>query len=198
MTLRNMIKWVISPVVFFLLGISVGAPIWLRQLEWLTWDQLDLSNILSIISIAVNTIIAIIIVIVLQRIQDIRRVEKNILIERVGEEVKGIKAFVVNCCNEKSTDFSSITSFFKTANIRISKITSTHSNCENESNLLIEGVTTLNSLLTDPKGTQDLTIDKNKVSLKPKRIQEVNIQMAEVENRSLDLIVCINRQASKH
>ena len=193
-----MLQWVISPVLSFLLGVLVGTPIWLRQYEWLSWGELDLSNILSIVSLVVNTILAIIVVVVLQKLQDIRRVEKNILIERIKEEINDIKDFVTHCCEDKQqTDFSSITSFFKTANIRISKIANTHSNCTEESNGLIEGTTVLNSLLTDPKGTTELMIDKNKVSLKPKRVQEINIQMAEVENRALDLIVCINRQSSK-
>lgn len=198
MMLKRMLRWVISPALSFLLGILIGAPIWLRQYEWLTWSKIELSDIISIVGLVINTTLAIIIVVVLQKLQDIRRVEKNILIERIKEEMTVIKSFVAQCCKAKEqTDFSSVTGFFKTVTTRISKITDTHGNCIKESNDLIEGITALKSLLTDPRGTTDMTIDKNKISLKPKRIQEINIRMAEVENCTLDIIVCINRQTSK-
>ena len=194
--LKNIIKKAISPIAFLLLGVLV-TTIWLRRHEWLTWGELDLSNIISVISIAVNIVLASIVVVVLQRLQDIRRVEKNILIARIESEINNVKKFVQRSCDNDKYDFSSITSFLKTTKIRLNKITDTHSNCVEESKLLLESITTLNSLLTDPKGTADLKIDNNKVSLKPRRIQEINIQIADVENYALDLIICINRHASK-
>jgi len=194
--LKNTIKKAISSVLFFLLGILVTV-VWLRRYEWFSWDELDLSNFLSITSIVVNVVLASIVVIVLQRLQDIRRVEKNILIARIESEIDRVKEFVQKCCTDKESDFSSITSFLKTLKVRLNKITDTHSNCEDESKKMIESITILNSLLTDPKGTKDLKIDNNKVSLKPRRIQEINIQMADIENSALDLIICINRHSSK-
>lgn len=194
--LKNTVKKAISPVGFLLLGV-LATTIWLRRFEWFTWGELDLANLVSIISILVNIILASIVVIVLQRLQDIRRVEKNILIDRIESEINGIKEFVEKCCDNKQSDFSSITSFLKTAKIRLNKITDTHSNCEEESKVLLESITALNSLLTDPKGTEDLKIDNNNVSLKPRRVQEIDIQMADVENYALDLIICINRHSSK-
>ncbi len=194
--LKNITKKIISPIIFLTLGVLVTV-IWLRRCEWLTWDELNLSNLISIISIFVNIILASIVVVVLQRIQDIRRVEKNILISRVEAEISRVKEFVEKCCTDERSDFSSITGFLKTLKIRLNKITDTHSNCESESKNLLESITTLNSLLTDPKGSNDLKIDRNKVSLKPRRIQEINIQMAEIENSTLDLIICINRHSSK-
>lgn len=194
--LKNTIKRTISPAIFFIFGIVVSI-VWLRRHEWFSWDELDLSNVLSIFSIVVNIVLASIVVIVLQRLQDIRRVEKNILIARIESEIKRLKEFVQKCCADKQSEFSSITGFLKTLNVRLNKVTDTHSNCEEESKQLIESITTLNSLLTDPKGTKDLKIDNNKVSLKPRRIQEIDIQMADVENSALDLIICINRHSSK-
>lgn len=194
--LKNTARKAISPVAFLLLGVLVTF-VWLRRCEWFTWDELDLSNLLSIISIVVNVVLASIVVIVLQRLQDIRRVEKNILIARIETEISGVKEFVKKCCDDDRSDFSSITSFLKTLKVRLNKITDTHSNCEDESKLLLESITALNGLLTDPKGTDDLKINNNKVSLKPRRIQEINIQMADVENCALDLIICINRYSSK-
>lgn len=194
--LKNIIKKATSPIVFLLFGILITIT-WLRRYEWLTWDELDLSNMLSMVGIVVNVVLASIVVIVLQRLQDIRRVEKNILIARIETEISEVKEFVKKCCDDKQSDFSSITSFLKTSKVRLNKITDTHSNCEEESKQLLESVTTLNSLLTDPKGTNDLKIDNNKVSLKPRRVQEINIQMADIENFALDLIICINRHSSK-
>ena len=195
--LKKILNLIIIPVLFLFLGIIIGSPIWLRNSEWLKWDQLNLSNVISILSLVVNTIIAIVVVFVLQKLQDIQRVEKNILITRVDEEVKNINEFVNRCCTSDHTDFSSITSFFKTSNIRINKITNTHSNCGKESKVLIENITVLNSLLTDPNETSDLVINNNRISLKLKRIQEIKIQMAEVQNQTLCLILCINSRASK-
>lgn len=194
--LKNITKKAISPVAFLLLGVLFTVT-WLRRYEWLTWGELDLSNLLSIVGIVVNIVLAIIVVIVIQRLQDIRRIEKNILITRVETEISRVEDFVKKCCDDKQSDFSSITGFLKTSKIRLNKITDTHSNCEEESKQLLESITILNSLLTDPKGTDDLKIDKNKVSLKPRRIQEINIQMADIENYALDLIICINRHSSK-
>lgn len=196
MTLKITVKRAISPVIFFFLGMLAMA-IWFRHGEWLTWDELNLSNLLNIISIVVNIVLASIVVVVIQRLQDISRAEKNILIARIESEIDNVKKFVQECCGHDRTDFSSITSFLKTSKIRLNKITDTHSNCEEESKLLLESITFLNGLLTDPKSTGDLKIDNNKVSLKPRRIQEINIQMADVENHALDLIVCINRYSSK-
>lgn len=195
--LKNTARKAISPVAFLLLGVLVTFA-WLRRYEWFTWGELDLSNLLSIISIVVNVVLASIVVIVLQRLQDIRRVEKNILIARIETEINGVKEFVKKCCGDDQSDFSSITGFLKTLKVRLNKITDTHSNCESESKLLLESITALNGLLTDPKGTDDLKIDNNKVSLKPRRVQEINIQMADVENCALDLIICINRHSSKN
>lgn len=197
MMLKNTARKAISPVAFLLLGVLVTFA-WLRRYEWFTWGELDLSNLLSIISIVVNVVLASIVVIVLQRLQDIRRVEKNILIARIETEINGVKEFVKKCCGDDQSDFSSITGFLKTLKVRLNKITDTHSNCESESKLLLESITALNGLLTDPKGTDDLKIDNNKVSLKPRRVQEINIQMADVENCALDLIICINRHSSKN
>ena len=198
MMLKSTLKWLISPILFLLLGICVGSPVWLHHTEWLKWSELNLSNALSILGLVINTILAVVIVLVLQKLQDIQRVEKNILISRLEEELKCIKDFVDGCCViGNQVDFSTVTSFFKTINIRISKITDTHSNCKKETDDLFEETMALNSLLTDPKGTDDLKINNNKISLTPKRIQEIKIQIAEVQNRTLELIICINRQASK-
>lgn len=194
--LKSIIKKIISPVVFLLLGVLLTI-MWLRRYEWFIWGELDLSNILSIISIMVNVVLASIVVIVIQRLQDIRRVEKNILIARIETEINRVKEFVQKCCDNEKSDFSSITSFLKTSKIRLNKITDTHSNSEEESKQILEGITVLNGLLTDPKGTDDLKIDNNEVFLGPRRIQEIDIQMANIENYALDLIICINRHSSR-
>ena len=71
MMLKKILKWIIIPVLFLFLGIIIGSPIWLRNSEWLKWDQLNLSNVISILSLVVNTIIAIVVVFVLQKLQEV-------------------------------------------------------------------------------------------------------------------------------
>jgi len=195
MTLKNTTKKITSSVPCFLFGTLITV-ILIYNNEWFKVSELNLSNLLSIISIIINIGLAVFVVTEIKRIQDIRRIEKDILINRINSEVEGIKRFVQNCC-KKGEDFSKITGFLKTSKIRLNKIVNTHGNCEQKSRTLFKSMVTLNSLLTDPKGSDDLKINDNKVSLMPRRIQEINIQMAIIENSAFDLTIHINRCSSK-
>ena len=126
MTLKNTTKKITSSVPCFLFGTLITV-ILIYNNEWFKVSELNLSNLLSIISIIINIGLAVFVVTEIKRIQDIRRIEKDILINRINSEVEGIKRFVQNCC-KKGEDFSKITGFLKTSKIRLNKIVNTHGN----------------------------------------------------------------------